>query len=281
MSRAVLTVVVDNEAASPDLATAHASALALQVGSELVLVDSGQQDLLVRNAARLGLPLVKSSLLVLTHGHFDHTGGVPALLNAGARPQIVVHPYAWNKRRVVRDDGTSRDIGIPWPATLLEEAGIHILAADKPSRLLPGIWTTGSIPGLSAEPDPILERWSGGTWAVDSFPDEQAVVVDTVDGLVVITGCCHRGVAATLEAAHAATGTRRVYALVGGLHLRSSGRHAIVKVADVLRAEGVANLWVNHCTGREAYRLLREALGPGVEWAAAGFRRELPLISTQ
>jgi len=274
-----ITVLVDNQVHHPDLQPQHGYSLWIETEGGNILLDTGQGDQVVQHADILGVPLPSAAWLVLTHGHYDHTGGVPAVLAAGARPQVAVQGRIWEPRRAVSDDGTSRPIGIPWSPQLLTDAGLAVTTLTMATALLPGVWSTGSIPNLMRHrPLARLQRQVAGDWVTDLFPDEQALVLTTDLGLVICTGCCHAGLVNTLLAAQYVTDVPQIYAVIGGLHLRESSPDDITAVAEALRPFRISHLWVSHCTGTHAYQLLRERLGPCIEWAGAGDRLTLPAL---
>jgi len=275
----IVTVLVDNQAHVANLLPQHGYSLWLETERGNLLLDAGLDEQVVRHADILGIHLASTDWMVLSHGHYDHTGGVPAVLAAGARPRVAMHARIWEPRRSTSADGGVRSIGIPWPRHLLTEAGVSVTDVTLATALLPGVWSTGSIANVMRhQPLARLQRQVDDQWSIDSFPDEQALVLQTTAGLVVCTGCCHAGLVNTLLAAQYVTGVPQIYAIIGGLHLHESSPEEVIAVADAVRPFRPSHLWVSHCTGDAAYHLLRERLGPSVAWAGAGDRLELPAL---
>ena len=262
-----LTVLTDNATSDQRLSSQHGLSLWLEADSSRVLFDTGRDELFLENARVLGIPVSTPTHLVLSHGHYDHAGGVPALLEQGSRPQVIVGPDAWARRR------SSHPIGIPWPQELLGDLPISV--NHDSLRVEPGI-IAANVGGTrdAAARHPGLQRSVNGHWEPDTFPDEQILVMHTVEGLVVITGCTHCGVDALIRCVRRTAGDTPVYAIIGGLHLGASPREGILDAAVQLR--DIEHVWVNHCTGTTAYSILCETLGPRVEWAGAGFQATLP-----
>lgn len=262
-----LIVLIDNETLYPNLSIQHGLSIWLETGTSEILFDTGMDSTFMHNARALGVKVTTASHLVLSHGHYDHTGGVPSLLENGARPTLLIGPEAWTQRR------SSHPIGIPWSQESLGD--LPVIINRDTYNIEPGISAVnvGSTHDAALR-HPQLQRFVDGHWEPDTFPDEQILMLKTTEGIVAITGCTHCGVDSLLYCMKNTAGDTPIYAIIGGLHLGKSSQEDILMVAEKLR--DIKHVWVNHCTGSEAFRLLRNTLGSKVEWAGAGYRAELP-----
>lgn len=273
-----LTVVVENRAGH-GCTGAHGLAVWLEAGDAALLVDTGPEPgLLAANAARLGLDLGRVEAVVLSHGHDDHSGGLPAVVAArrGRPLTVALHPEAL-RPRYSRRSGSPRFIGMPQASlTALNMPGVSRLETLRPTGLVPGVWATGPVPRLlSGAQERHLVRDPAGH-DPDPLDDDQAVVVDTIHGLVVICGCAHAGVANTLEHIAAVRPGAPIAALVGGFHLGSSEPAAVGDLADALRAHAVARCACGHCTGAAAERILGDRLGERLATITCGTAITIP-----
>jgi 7,8-dihydropterin-6-yl-methyl-4-(beta-D-ribofuranosyl)aminobenzene 5'-phosphate synthase len=275
-----LVVLADDGAAVPGLAAGRGLSVLVEAGGARILFDTGSDDAFLRNASALGIDLSGLDLLFLSHGHWDHGGGVPALLRAGLAPRVLLHGACHGRRRAVDPDGSHRDVGLPWGMELLARAGVEVaFAADCPSEILPGAWSTGGIAERSSFPFPpnLQREGEGGEWETDRFPDEQALVVESGGGVTVVTGCTHAGVDNLLAAVAETAPGRPVRALLGGLHLKGAPPERLDGAAESIGRNRVAVVYPNHCSGADGAEGLASRLGglvrPGE--AVAGFTLEV------
>jgi 7,8-dihydropterin-6-yl-methyl-4-(beta-D-ribofuranosyl)aminobenzene 5'-phosphate synthase len=226
------TVVYDNNAYDGNLRTAWGFACWVEVGEMTVLFDTGGDGAtLLSNMAVLDLDPQAIDAVVLSHIHADHTGGLAGLLDAGARPTVYV-PAAF-------------------PASFKADvqARTRLVQVTGAMELLPRIYTTGQV----------------GSDLV-----EQALVVETGVGLVVVTGCAHPGIVEMVRRAKEAAAGDVVLAM-GGFHLRGASQRQIEGIVDALRRLGVQQIAPCHCTGDRARRIFVDAYGTDCTLAGVGW----------
>lgn len=239
-----------------------------QATTSTFLFDAGTSpDGIVVNADRLGIDLSSIQAVVLSHGHFDHVGGLAGLaqrLPRGGMP-LAVHPYAWTARRFATENGEMR-FPVLSKATLAAE-GFQIIERRDPSLLFDGaVLVTGEIDRTTefehGMPQP-HQAWEGNDWKHDPLViDDQAIVINVRDkGLVVITGCGHAGVVNIARHAQRLTGQSRLAALLGGFHLGGPAFEPVIPpTVQALKEMDPTLVVPGHCTGWRAQHVLESAL---------------------
>lgn len=234
-----------------------------------LLFDTGlSPEAMVTNADRLGVDLGELQGVVLSHGHFDHAGGLAGLARrrGGSRLPMVVHPLAWTRRRIAVPGSEPDELPTLSPRALDGE-GFAVVERRVPSLLVDGcVLITGEVDrttDFEHGMPPAHQAWSGGAWRHDPLVvDDQALVVHVRGrGLVVVTGCGHAGAVNIVRHALRLTGVETLHALLGGLHLSGPAFDAVIPptVADLV-ARAPALVVPGHCTGWRAQHVLAAAL---------------------
>ena len=244
-----------------------------------LLLDCGQSISAVHNADILGIDLSKIDKIILSHGHFDHTGGLrPVLRRIRKRIEIIAHPDIWAAKYSRRQGQADRYIGIPYQQEELESLGACFKPGTEPTRITDGIITSGEIPMVTdfEEIATNLQVKGAGGFQPDKLLDDQALIMKTGAGLVVILGCAHRGIINTLYHAQQLTGVKKVHAVLGGCHLINAPEERVRLTINALKELGVERLGVSHCTGLPAAGTMAQEFGERFFFNIAGTIIKLP-----
>jgi 7,8-dihydropterin-6-yl-methyl-4-(beta-D-ribofuranosyl)aminobenzene 5'-phosphate synthase len=250
-----------------------------------LVFDTGiSPDGMTDNADRIGVDLGGVQGVVLSHGHFDHAGGLPGLAGRGGGRQalpMTVHPLVWTRRRL-SVPGTD---GFELPTLsrrALEAEGFAVVERREPSLLVDGcVLVTGEIDRTTEFErgmPPAHEAWDGAGWRHDPLVlDDQALVVHVRgQGLVVLTGCGHAGAVNIVRHALRLTGVDRLHALIGGLHLGGPFFEPIIPPTVQALTELRPDVLVpGHCTGWRAQHALAAALPQAWLQGSSGTRYTL------
>jgi 7,8-dihydropterin-6-yl-methyl-4-(beta-D-ribofuranosyl)aminobenzene 5'-phosphate synthase len=262
-----VTTLSENTASWLGLLGEWGLSLLVDVDGTRVLLDTGATDTAVHNAAALGIDLSTVDKIVLSHGHYDHTGGLRPVLRAMKKPvEVIAHPDMWTSKYArLSEEESYRYIGIPFQREALEGLGASFTLSREPVRITDRIVTTGEVPMRNdyEQIDPILYVRERGEFKPDPLADDMSLVVKSDEGLVVLAGCAHRGIINTLHRAREVTGVNRIKAVIGGTHLRSAGEERMQFTVAALREFEVQKLGTSHCTGFHSAATLAREFGDG------------------
>lgn len=267
-----ITCVTDNAAPEGSgMQTEHGVAFWIATGDSNVLFDTGASaHALEVNLQELGLHVAHIDAMAFSHAHYDHTGGIEAVL--GEREGLPIYANADIFRpKYSKHDNDYDASGFERQADdYKSRADWHL--NDKPTEICDGLWTTGRIverafpEGRSA--GHVIRK--DGDFVPDPYLDDMSLVLKTDDGLVVICGCCHAGILNTL--AHVKRHFEgEIIAILGGIHLMPAEMPMIRMVINELQEIAPdARFWLNHCTGDDAQKAFAETFGERAHHFKAG-----------
>jgi 7,8-dihydropterin-6-yl-methyl-4-(beta-D-ribofuranosyl)aminobenzene 5'-phosphate synthase len=265
-------VVLVNDTAGPGAVAEHGLAIWMAVDGRHILLDTGQGSALSINAHALDVDLSRTDTLVLSHGHYDHTGGVAELLRRAPDVHVFCHSAVRQKRYALFKSGP-KSIEMPADGVLainaLPDHRVHWLTEG--AIFGEGIGSTGPIERRTAYED------TGGPFFLDAqglepdlIEDDQAMWMTTQRGLIVCVGCSHAGIINTLNQAMAQSGQRRIRTVIGGFHLLNADDERLDRTIAAFRDLSPECLMPCHCTGEKAVDALSAALGDRVRPCRAG-----------
>ena len=254
----------------------HGFSVLIEWSDGMLLFDTGQGLTLLHNAQRMNKNLHGLRDVALSHGHYDHAGGLLPLLRSCGPKRVFGHPAIFHPRYRHKDTGESLSLGLPYPQEYLEGQGAAFDLSDQFREIAPHIFMTGRVPRNTGfeTGDQGLYTDTGGS-VRDPFDDDQSLVLVTDKGLVVLLGCCHAGLINTLEHLAEKTGRRDVFAVVGGTHLGFCGAQQMEQTVKALKAWKISKLAVSHCTGFSAAVRLKQAFPAAFQVAQVGYSLEI------
>lgn len=259
-----LTVLCDNYVQKPHLLAEHGLSFFIEAEKINILFDTGQGLAIEHNAKRLNIDLKSVDAVILSHGHYDHTGGLEEVLKDRSKAKIYAHPDILQAKYRKLKTGKMRYIGCPH--FLSEEKKINFILNREPFWIHKKIFLTGQIPRKTffenVEANFYVKKQT--SWVKDNLLDDQALVVNTPPGLVLILGCAHSGLINTLRYVVEIAGRKDFSLITGGTHLENASEEKINKTITALREFKIEKLILSHCTGIPAFRMIREALGDKV-----------------
>ena len=267
-----LVILVDNVAASDQLAAEHGLAMLVSGPGRKVLFDAAATaEAMLANARTLGVDLATLDAAVISHGHYDHTGGLAAVVQHRPNLPIYVHSAAFDRRWSDHPGKPLKDISCPHSIERLYQSGAVFHSVSHPEPLENWLVVSGPIGGPKHGRDVFVVR-KGGELVVDGFEDEMCLLAKGQAGWAVLTGCCHRGLKNTLRSARFLAHDEPLCALVGGLHLADDDEAGTREAIDLITEYGIRDVYPCHCTQPKAIARLQQALGARVHPVSAGSR---------
>ncbi len=275
-----VTVLVENTTSS-ELACEHGLSFLIHYQDKNILLDAGTTEAFYENAKCLNIELGKVDFGVLSHGHYDHSGGLEAFFHQNQEAKVyaqegVVNPY-------YSGSGGIHEIGVPKNVLSYRDRFVFIKGSLEIEQ---GIWL---IPHHTAGLEKIgektkLYREQEGELRPDDFAHEQSLVLETEKGLVIFNSCSHGGMANIIREVKEVCGQQKLYAYIGGLHMKGKANgeeictfseKEIEELCEVIRTEQIAYVYTGHCTGLPGLQHLQARLGDRIKALTTGLQFEV------
>ncbi len=246
-----ITCIIEDESHNPFLKAEHG--LSLYIEEANLIFDMGQSNSFIKNAEKFGIEMEKIEYAIISHGHYDHGGGLRYFLDINKTANIYVGRGAFSKR-YAKDNNSLRYIGLERGL----EADPRINALDSDIELIPGYNIIQDIKDFFPRPrgNQKLFMESNGKRLNDDFKDEIILLIEDENALTIITGCSHRGILNILESVNRRY-PKPLRALIGGFHLELGEAE---ELARTLQGYDIDRIYTGHCTSMGAYKILESEL---------------------
>jgi 7,8-dihydropterin-6-yl-methyl-4-(beta-D-ribofuranosyl)aminobenzene 5'-phosphate synthase len=250
-----ITIICENKVSMPSpLIGEHGLSFLIENG-DTTLFDTGQGLGIVNNMRVMGKNFGAVQRVILSHGHYDHTGGLLAVLqNRGGQTPVFLHPDAFNDKRALIPTGSDPiDIPIGMRASReeYEKAGAvfhHVNGFQKITEKISALSEVKRSPEWKFWDDRLKQKVNNEI-SEDPFHDDLSIVIETESGPVVLLGCAHAGIVDILYDISERIGNREIHAVIGGTHLESAPEVYIERAISALKWCRVKTIATSHCTG--------------------------------
>ena len=267
-----ITALVENTSSKEGIRTEHGLSLFIEAKEKTILFDTGGSSMFAKNAESLQIDLTKVDLAVLSHGHYDHSGGIKTFLSRNNTAPIYLRKAAFGPYYSEREGGEHGFIGID------EElmTNNRVIFTGKETPLGEGISLFSNVKGERFFPTgnkSLLKKTEDG-FIQDDFAHEQNLVIEEEGISLLVSGCSHRGIVNIVDHFHTLFGHYPTH-VIGGFHLynhrtgKPESKETLHAIAQALLESG-ATYYTCHCTGEENYQVLHSFMGNKVEYLSGG-----------
>lgn len=260
MSLRITTLVENSKGEHLALKNEHGLSFFIEKDSHCLLFDTGQSDAYLENAKQLKIDISRTEVVVLSHGHYDHSGGFVDLLTKTRNFELIMGSGFFNEKYGEKK-GSLEYLGNNFDESFLKDKQVSYRFVEQDlTEIIPGVYVITNFPRIHKDEviSPRFKVLRNGKFIQDLFEDEVLIAIETKKGLVVLLGCSHPGVRNMLDHVRNLL-DKPIYAVLGGTHLVEANEDAMEQAVEYLSAASINLVGVSHCTGEKAMLRLRSA----------------------
>ncbi|MDD4362592.1 MAG: MBL fold metallo-hydrolase [Atribacterota bacterium] len=241
----------------------HGWSVYLETKEGNFLFDTGQGKGIINNSLYFKKDLAEVKGIIISHHHYDHTGGLLSVLEQTGNVKVYAHQDLFKNSFGIRDN-LEKNIGIPFRREILESKGAKFILNKDLLEIAPDMFLSGEIPRktfFERGDDKLVVKDGLGHYIQDNLLDDQTLITKTNQGLFILLGCSHAGIINIIDYAIEKTGIDHISAIIGGTHLGPASDETRTESIKALKKYDIGKIGVSHCTGLEMSFHLKQEFG--------------------
>lgn len=270
-----ITTLIENVVYNEGLCAEHGLSFWIEAFNKKILFDVGQTDKFFCNSTQLGIDIREADYIVISHGHYDHTGGLEFFLKTNKKAEIIIKKEAFIDK-YSSSTGKTRYIGIRNKQILLENE--YRIKYVNDIMKIGDINFIGKIDitnDFENDEKKLLIKNEEGNYIKDSFNDELVMIIDRNEGVDIITGCSHSGIINSINTVKKVFPNKEVKSVIGGFHLRGGSENRIEKTIKYFKNEKINFIGINHCSGIDFYNRMKNEVNTDIEYLYTGKTKKI------
>jgi 7,8-dihydropterin-6-yl-methyl-4-(beta-D-ribofuranosyl)aminobenzene 5'-phosphate synthase len=273
--KTVITILAENNAGKSGLIGEHGFSALVESPNGRYLFDTGPGRSLPHNTEKLKINLKKTDKIIISHGHYDHTGGLKWAIEETRPIQVVANGHLFMPHMAMNPENPydpPRHVGCPFTQKELEDVGAEFVFLNETTKISDGVWfvTQYPRPVESVPNDPKLVLVQNSQIVPDDLPDDSCLLIEDDPAPILMLGCTHSGIVNTLLHLRQHMGVSKLKAVIGGTHLMASDEAVVKRAIDILGEFSVGLIGTSHCTGFKASVLMATHFKERFTLAATG-----------